>query len=149
MVQTVRLTIEIRQLLWDTVIDVPVVPVVQDIPVVTQRPISMVLVSMEIPQLLLDMTVYVPVVQDRADFPCRGADAVSHGPDCSSDHGISTVCLRQGDRCPCCAGRERSTGAVVEKTVVFPQLHSLRNTMCSDLCESGHCLEQLIIAVMS
>ena len=71
-----------------------------------------------------DKVVDVPVVQDRADFPCRGADAVSHGPDCSSDHGVSTVCLRQGDRCPCCASRERSTGAVVEKTVELPRLHS-------------------------
>ena len=31
---------------------------------------------------------------------CRGADADSHGPDCSSDHGDFTVCLRQDDRRP-------------------------------------------------
>ena len=40
------------QLLFDKVVDVFVVQVVQDIPVVTQRLIPMVLVTMEIPQLL-------------------------------------------------------------------------------------------------
>ena len=53
MVQDLR-TIEIQRLLLNTVIDVPVVQVVQDIPFVTQRPIPMVLVTIEIPQLLVD-----------------------------------------------------------------------------------------------
>ena len=39
------------------VIDVPVVLVVQDFPVVTQRPIPMVSLAMEIPQLQLDVVV--------------------------------------------------------------------------------------------
>ena len=47
---------EILQLL-DMVIDVPVVLVVQDIPVVMQRPIPMVSLTMEIPQLLFDVVV--------------------------------------------------------------------------------------------
>ena len=34
----------------------------------------------------------------------RGAKAVSHGPDCSSDHTHSSV-ADYGDRRPCCAGR--------------------------------------------
>ena len=46
--------------------------------------------------------------------PCRGAETVSHG---LADHGDSAVLLRQGDR------RQSSTGAVVVKTVVLPQLH--------------------------
>ena len=49
------------QLLLNTVIDVPVVPVVQDIPVVMQRLIFMVSLTMEIPQLLSDMVVDPPV----------------------------------------------------------------------------------------
>ena len=40
-------------------------------------------------------------------IPCRGAEADSHGPDCSSDHRDSTVLL-QGVRCPGCAGGARS-----------------------------------------
>ena len=64
---------------------------------------------------------------------------LSHGPDWSSDHGVSTVCLRQGDRRPFCAGRERSTCAVVEKTVVLPRLH----------CHGFRLEEQLINALMS
>ena len=63
----------------------------------------------------------------------RGAEAVSHGPDCSSDHRDSPVAFRQDGLCPRCAGRVGSTGAVVEKTVVLPRLHSLRNSMRSDL----------------
>ena len=50
------------QLLLNTVIDVPIVQVVQDIPVVVQRLITMVSLTMEIPQLLFDMVVYVPGV---------------------------------------------------------------------------------------
>ena len=34
-----------------------------------------------------------------------------------------------GGLCPWCAGRASSTGAVVEKTVVLPQLHLLRNSL--------------------
>ena len=34
-----------------------------------------------------------------------------------------------GDRCPCCAGGVSSTGDVVEKTVMLPQLHLLRNSL--------------------
>ena len=36
----------------------------------------------------------------RADFPCRDAEADSHGPDCLSDHRVSPV-ASQGDRRPC------------------------------------------------
>ena len=43
-------------------------------------------------------------------FPCRGAEAGSHGPDCSSDHRDSPVAREQGDRCPCYAGCVSSTG---------------------------------------
>ena len=53
-------------------------------------------------------------------------------------HIPATVCPQQGARCPCCAGRERSTCAVVEKTVVLPRLHYRR---------FRH-VEQLIVLVM-
>ena len=46
---------------------------------------------------------------------------------------------RYGDRRPCCAGRESSTCAVVEKTVVLPRLH----------CRGFRLEEQLINALMS
>ena len=49
---------------------------------------------------------------------------------------------------PVFAGGASSTDAVVEKTVVLPRLHSLRNSLRSQT-EFGHCLGQLIIAVMS
>ena len=67
MVQTFQHTTEILQLLFDKVIDVPVVRVVQvvDTLVVTQRLILMVQTvqkSIEIPQLLVDKVVDVPVV---------------------------------------------------------------------------------------
>ena len=52
---------------------------------------------------LLDMVIDAPGCTSCADFSCRGADADSHGADCSSGHGVSLVCLRQDDRCTCCA----------------------------------------------
>ena len=45
-----------------------------------------------------------------------------------TDQRDSLVLLRQGDRCPCCAGRASSTVAVVEETVALPQLQLLRNS---------------------
>ena len=62
----------------------------------------------------------------------------SHGPDCTSDHRHCTIAVH-GDRRPCCAGRESSTCAVVEKTVVLPRLHS----------RGFRLEEQLINALMS
>ena len=86
-------------------------------------------------QCKLSGSVAVPQLQffDGRQHPCRGALA-SLGPDCSSDHRDSPVAREQGDRCPCYAVRAGSTGgasftgAVVEKTVVLPQLHLLRNS---------------------
>ena len=52
--------------------------------------------------------------------PLRGAEAVSHGPDCSSDHRHSPV-AEHGGPCPCCAVRQFSS-ADVEETVELPQL---------------------------
>ena len=40
------------------------------------------------------------------------------------------------DRRSCCAGGASSTGAVVEKTVVLPRLHSLGNSLRSQTSES-------------
>ena len=92
MVQSVRRTVEISQLLVK-VIDAPVllfvrVPHVVIIPVVTLRLIPMVSWTMEIPQLFLDEVVDVLL-----------------------------------------EGGASSTGAVVEKVVVLPQLHLLRNSL--------------------
>ena len=77
----------------------------------------MVLVTMKIPQLFVVKAVDAPILQVQISF--LGAEADSHGPDCSSDHGDSPVCLRQDDRCTCCAGRASSSCAVVEVTAVF------------------------------
>ena len=65
MVQTVQRTMETPQLLLDTVVNAPVVQVVQvvDIPFVTQRLFTMVLVTIEVPQLLVDKGLVAPVVQ--------------------------------------------------------------------------------------
>ena len=96
-------------------------------------------------QCKLSGSAAVPQLQfiEGRQHPCLYAEADPHG---LGDHGDSPVALRQDG--PCCAGRESSTGAVVEKTVVLTRLHSLRNSMRSDLCESGHCLEQLIVVAM-
>ena len=60
----------------------------------------------------------------------RGAEAVSHGPDCSPDHIHSSV-ADYGDRRPCCAGRAGfhpgrgaevfSHGPDCCRTIEFPQ----------------------------
>ena len=86
-------------------------------------------------------------VQKTADFPqlqflagrrhfLRCAEADFHDP---CDHGDSPVMRGYGDRRPCCAGRETSICAVVEKTVVLPRLH----------CRGFRLEEQLINALMS
>ena len=98
MVQTLRRTTEFPQLL-DTVVDVPM-QVVQIFHVVVQRPIHMVQTAGRttgIPPVLLRQGDRCSCFTGRADFLCRGADAVSHGPECSP------VCLRPNDRCTCCA----------------------------------------------
>ena len=61
---------------------------------------------------------------------CRDAEAAPHGP---GDDGDSPVAFRQDGLCPRCACLAGSTGDVVEKTVVLPQLHLLRNSVRSDL----------------
>ena len=58
----------------------------------------------------------------------RGADADSHGPDCSSDHRYFPVACGQGGA--------SSTVAVVEKTVALSQLHLLSNSLRAAL--RGH-----------
>ena len=53
-----------------------------------------------------DSAVAVPQV---FQVSCRGAEADSHGPDCSSDHRDSPLAvLDRGDRRPCGAGRAAS-----------------------------------------
>ena len=64
------------------------------------------------------MARYGPEGQLRHLF--RGAEAVSHGPDRSSDHGHSPVAAH-GGRCPCCAVLLFSS-ADVEETAELPQL---------------------------
>ena len=59
-------------------------------------------------------------------LPCRDAEADPHG---HIDDGDSAFAGGHGDRRPCCAGSASSTGAVVEKTVVLPQLYLLRNSL--------------------
>ena len=54
----------------------------------------------------------------RRRFPCRGAEAVSCGPDCLSDQRDSPV-VGQSDRCPCCAGRAASRSRRAEKLWFF------------------------------
>ena len=64
--------------------------------------------------------------RDGHQHPCRGAEAVSLGLDCSENHSDSPVAVHgQGDRRPCCAGGASSTGAVVEETVVGLFLRAL------------------------
>ena len=58
--------------------------------------------------------------------PCCGALRFSRS---FVDHRDSPVAREQGDRRPCYAVRASSTGAVVETTVVLPQLHLLRNSL--------------------
>ena len=57
--------------------------------------------------------------------PCRDAEPDPHG---LVDHGDSAVAGGHGDLRPCCAGAASSTGAV-EKSVVLPQLHLMRNSL--------------------
>ena len=63
---------------------------VVDISVVLQRLISMVLATIEIPKLRVDKVVDAPFMQI-VQISCRGAEAVSHGPDSSSNHRASPV----------------------------------------------------------
>ena len=58
--------------------------------------------------------------------PCRDAEPGPHG---LVDHGDSAVAGGHGVLRPCCAGAASSTGAVVEKSVVLPQLHLARNSL--------------------
>ena len=52
---------------------------------------------------------------------CRDAHAVSHGPDCSSDHRDSPVARLQGGQCPCYAGCAGSSGLSWRRQLL-PQL---------------------------
>ena len=63
------------------------------------------------------------------DTPFRPAEAVPHGPGCSADHGVSTVAAYFGDRCPCCSGSCRFSGAAVEKTFALPQLQLVEKSV--------------------
>ena len=61
-----------------------------------------------IPRLQFLYVVFdVPVVQVVQVHFCRGAEAVSYGPDCSSSHKHSPVAVLGGSS-PCCAGRAGS-----------------------------------------
>ena len=95
---------------------------VVDIPFVAQR--LMVFQTTDVPQLLVDMVsmslLCCPCKFPVRSHPCRGAEAVSHG---LAEHGNSPIARGQGVRRPCFAGGDSSTGAVVVKTVVLPQLH--------------------------
>ena len=88
--------------------------------------------TLEIPQVQFLFKVYSPVAvvasaaygqtaQKTVEIPqlpfldkfvliyCRGAEADSHGPDCSSDHRDPPLAvLDRGDQRPCCAGRAAS-----------------------------------------
>ena len=128
---------ETSQLLFETVVNVPIFQVVQIFPVVVQRPIPMVRTvcrTTGIPLFFFDpvlqgvqVVVLLPWCRgqfpwsrlcvgplnfpvaghgDRCPccsgyavrlFPCRGAEAASHG---LSDHGVSSVSRWQGDRLP-------------------------------------------------
>ena len=111
---------------------------VVDIPVVTRRLIPVVLGTVEIPQLRVDMVVDAPVMQLVQIVVvlswCRGCFLRSRLLSDQSDYPAAG----HGDRCPCCAGRERSTRAVVEKTVVLPRLH----------CRGFRLEEQLFVLVL-
>ena len=48
---------------------------------------------------------------------CRGAEAISHGPDGSADHRISEVALRHDVRCPCYAGPQSK---FIDKVLTVP-----------------------------
>ena len=51
----------------------------------------------------------MPFLDKVVQVSCRGAEADSHGPHCSSDHRDSPLAvLDRGDRRPCCAGRAAS-----------------------------------------
>ena len=67
----------------------------------------------------------VAVLHGRS-LPCRDAEADPHG---LVDRGDSAVAGGHGDRRPCCAGGASSAGAVVEKSVVLPRLHLVRNSL--------------------
>ena len=75
-------------------------------PVVAQSLIPMAWQTIEIPRTLGGRCPCCAL-----QHPCRGAEAVSHGPDGSADHGhspaTSLLCI---------------SGAVCERTIVFPQL---------------------------
>ena len=106
---------------------------VVDTPFVTQRLIPVVLVTKEIPQWGVDKVVDEPLCRT-SRFPCRGAEADSHGPDfvgpqrflqllhkvidvpvCRSCRSFTSLLMRRGGfpwsvarhgvRCPCCTGR--------------------------------------------
>ena len=80
----------------------------------------------------------------------RGAEAVSHGPDRSSDHRCSPVAV-QGGRCPCCAILQFST-ADVEETVELPQLQLVDLTtgccmpvVCNNRCRVVRSAETALV----
>ena len=115
-VQVVKIPV-VAQLLLDTVIDVPVVQVVQLPSSFTRRgaeafPWSRLFVGPSRFPVAPQHGDRCPSCAGRAGHSCRGAEADPRG---LVGHGDS--------QSPWCAGRASSTGAVVEATVVLLQLH--------------------------
>ena len=95
-----------------------------DIPIVVQRPILMVQRwTIDISQLQFVLGSRRPCFQDEQVHFTVEAQRQVHGPNCSFDHGHSTV-AQHGVRRPCCAVLQFSS-AGVEETVELPRLHSL------------------------
>ena len=77
----------------------------------------------EIPQLLFDFRWSMPCCAVRAgSLHRRGAEAVSYGPDCSSDHRDFAVAVRVGLSMSLLCWSHSSPSADVEETVELPQL---------------------------
>ena len=127
-----RLLPTVQTVLVDKVVDAPVMKVVPGshaviFPVVTQRLIPLVQPVQR--TIKISQLQFVP----GGRCPCLAGHASSQvlvlrrqlsSHSCSFEKIVGVqVSLGQGGQCPCCAGRASSTGAVVEETVVLPQLH--------------------------
>ena len=88
--------------------------------------------------LVLSGTCCASVTEFRRRHYCRGAEAVSHGPDCLSDQRDSPV-VGQSDRRPCCAGRAASRVVVqtCRKLWRIPQVQFLVTVYMPVVCSSG------------
>ena len=71
--------------------------------------------------------------------PGHGAEADSHGLECSADHGDSATQYFLGGRCPCCAIETWSPNSIVQKTDLFPQVQFLGKIVAPVLC-NGRCV---------